>query len=232
MCNKDSGARFSNKNGAIKIGIDENLIIWFLYRSTYSLARLLTKFKVSPNSITSLALALVALSSFLVLNNGRFWTVFVLWYLALLLDLLDGQVARLSNRVRKHSFSYDHTSDYFKILIFLTSIGVSYSSNMLWPVIAFCVGMLYLSDSLNSEISRHENKFRTNDFINENKKHSTLLTNIYTVFFSFNIHTLLIFPFLAINVDIAMLIVCYIVFIATGNSCRFVFLLSRLERYR
>jgi phosphatidylglycerophosphate synthase len=229
---KNHGSRNSNIDGAIKIGIEENLIIWFLYRSTYSLAKLLTKLNISPNSITSLALGLVALNFFLVINGEKFWVVMVVWYLALLLDLLDGQVARLSNRVRKHAFSYDHTSDYIKILIFLASIGISYSSNVLWPLIAFCVGLLHLSDSLNSEISHYENKVHNNKSKMYSKRNSMLLTNIYTVFFSFNIHTLLIFPLLTVNVGVAMIIVCYITFIAVGNSCRFIFLLTRLERYK
>ena len=123
MFDKNHGSRISNKNSAIKIGIEENLIIWFLYQSTYSLAKLLVKLNISPDFITSLALALVAVNSFFVIIGEKFWVVFVVWYLALLLDLLDGQVARLSNRVRKHAFSYDHTSDYFKILMFLISRG-------------------------------------------------------------------------------------------------------------
>ena len=187
---------------------------------------------ISPDFITSLALALVAVNSFFVIIGEKFWVVFVVWYLALLLDLLDGQVARLSNRVRKHAFSYDHTSDYFKILMFLISIGISYSSNALWPAIAFCAGMLYLADSLNGEVSRHKNKAQNNISNIQGKRHSTLLTNIYTVFFSFNLHTLLFFPLLTVNVGLAMIIVCYIAFIAVGNSFRYIFLLTRLERFK
>jgi len=214
----------------IKIRSDENFIIWFLYKLTFPMAHLLSKIHVSPNLITTSGLFLVGFAGYLTINDYGYLYIAAAWYSALLLDLIDGQVARISNKVRKHSFGYDHTSDLVKISILLISIGLKYSSKTLWPVIAICLVAIQISDKLNYEISINPVKFTLHPKINIERIRSKFITNTYTILLTYNTHTLLVFPFLLQNQNLTLYFLFYLIGISSINGSRFIYILIKLPR--
>ena len=229
--NKDHSIRtFQNEHAINKIGSEENYVIWTLYRITLPFAKLLSKRHISPNLITTLGLVLVVIAGYLTTSDYGSYFVVSVWYVALLLDLIDGQVARISNKVRKHAFGYDHTSDLIKIAIFLVSIGINYSSNVLWPIITICVVTLLISDILNAELTRMRTTVSNSKYLEQPRKRSLVLVNFYTVFFTFNTHTLMLFPIALVNEACAFLLFGYLITLATLAISRFVYLLIHIPR--
>lgn len=219
-----------NKVVITKIGIDENFIIWLLYKVTFPIAKLLTKVEVSPNFITTTGFLFGGSAGYLIINEYSYFYIAVVWYSAILLDLIDGQVARMSNKVRNHSFGYDHMSDLLKISIFLISMGLKYSSKSLWPVTAICLVSIYIADKLNNDISISRSDFKPHPKNTSLPNRSRLLANTYTIFFSYNTHTLFVFPFLLLNLNFAIYFLTYLIGISTINCFRFVYILIRLPR--
>jgi CDP-diacylglycerol--glycerol-3-phosphate 3-phosphatidyltransferase len=86
-------------------------------------AEALTRFGVSPNVITSIGFLVSAVSGyFFATGMHRLGGVFIL--LAGIFDILDGKIARGSNRVTRFGALYDSTLDrYGEIFVFL---GIAY----------------------------------------------------------------------------------------------------------
>lgn len=213
-----------------KVRIEENFVIWFLYRSTRPAANFLSGVRVSPNLITSAGLVLTGVVVYLTLTNKSYSLILATWYLVIFLDLVDGQVARISKKVREHSFRFDHTSDLLKTSFFLISLGQKYSSTILWLTISICLVAFLIADGLNAHISFNRPE---KDLVVEakNKSFSSVFrTNIYTIFFTYNTHTLLLFPLLVRNLEFAIGGVTYLVSISIVNGLRFIHVLGKLPR--
>ena len=218
-------------NQVTKIGKDENIIIWLLYKITYPLAKLLVCFRVSPNSITSLSFIFVGIANISAINGPKIDYFLYTWMFAVFLDLADGQVARITNKSRRQSFSFDHTSDLIKISATLISFGILYTSNLTWTLVSTCICVILVSDQLNSELSHARKSGVGNQSEIHIREHSSIANNAYTIFFTFNTHTLLIFPLLLINRSLFVLIIGYFIFLATLSSFRFIYLLIQIPRH-
>lgn len=214
----------------IKIDHRENVIIWLLYHLTLPASKLLARRKVSPNFITTLGLVFVGISGyFLILGTHRLACA-AFWYLAISFDLIDGQVARITNKVRRHSFGYDHTSDLLKLSFTFLCGGIYFSSLLLWPIIAVCLTTLFLSDVLNNEISFARSSISSKQASRNESTHSTLATNIYTIFLTYNIHTLLVFPIFMVRIQFAIFGLTYLILLSIVNCLRFIIVLRRIPR--
>lgn len=214
----------------LKVRIEENIVIWLLYRFTLPAAKLLSSINVSPNLITSSGLLLTGLVGYLTVIDSAYYLIWVLWYLVVLLDLVDGQVARILGKVRKHSFGYDHTSDLLKMSIFLVSLSLKYSSIILSSVVSICISAILIADKLNTDIS--VSRLGNNYVDRAEKKHflAKFQTNIYTIFFTYNTHTLLFFPLLVANINLATGGLTYLATISVMNGIRFVHVLKQIPR--
>ena len=214
----------------IKIDHRENVIIWLLYRLTFPASKLLAQLKVSPNFITTLGLVFIGINGYFLISGTHRLACTALWYLAILLDLTDGQVARITNKVRRHSFNYDHTSDLLKLSFTFLCGGIYFSSLLLWPIIAFCLTTLFLSDVLNKEISFARSSISSKQVNGKESTHSTFATNIYTIFLTYNTHTLLVFPIFMVRSQFAIFGLIYLILISTVNCLRFTFVLRGIPR--
>jgi phosphatidylglycerophosphate synthase len=217
-------------NQIIKIGKNENIVIWLMYKITYPLAKLFVYCRVSPNTITFLSMLFVVLSSLSVINNLSIKYFLCLWITAVFFDVADGLVARMSNRVRRHSFGFDHTSDLIKTSVTLISFGFLYTSTETWLLVSTCICAILIADQLNAELS-HARMARVNEKTGTHKReYPAIGKNIYTVFFTFNTHTLLVFPILLVNRSFFTLIISYFIFLEIMNALRFIYLLIKIPQ--
>ena len=109
-----------------------NFIQRQMYRLAYPFAVLLNKLHFSPNLITTLSLVFT-IFSFVALINDEGWVWFsICWGVSVLLDFCDGTVARMSDRVSKTGFRYDHMSDTFKISLVVLGVGIRNDEMLFW----------------------------------------------------------------------------------------------------
>jgi len=111
-----------------------NIVQLLMYRFAYPFAVLLNNLRVSANLVTSLSL-IFSILAFSALAFDEGWVLFsIFWGVTVLLDFCDGTVARMSNKVSKQAFRYDHMSDLFKIFLLFLGAGMRYDTGVVWIV--------------------------------------------------------------------------------------------------
>lgn len=197
---------------------ENNIVIYILGRLSYPFAVLLAKIGLSPNHITTLSIISAILSSLaLIFDSG--WALFILfWTISLILDFCDGTVARMTGQIRKSAFRYDNTSDLFKIFVVVLGVAIRFNDEWVWvsaisTIFFFMYYMLLNHDASTSSqiISLAKNKdkelkgdpgysgFEKLTLKEKIKKLiqdgiiKDVLYNLYTIVFSINGHTLLLF---------------------------------------
>lgn len=109
-----------------------NVIQLLMYRFAYPFAVLLNKLHLSPNQITTQSL-IFSILAFIALVYDKGWVLFsIFWGVSVLLDFCDGTVARMTDRVSKTAFRYDHMSDIFKIYLVVMGVGIRYDDLLFW----------------------------------------------------------------------------------------------------
>ena len=112
--------------------IGHNLLLLAMYRFAYPFARALNAIGLTPNQLTALSCAAaVAAAAALVLHPGV-WVFALLWGASLLLDFCDGTVARMSGRVSRNAFRFDHMSDLAKVSIVIVAAGWRHQDTLQW----------------------------------------------------------------------------------------------------
>ncbi len=135
------------------IHTDVNFIQMLMYRSAYPCAVLLNKLQLRPNQITTLSLVFSLLAFVaLVYSEGAAWFS-IFWGLSVLFDFCDGTVARMTDRVSKPAFRYDHMSDLFKISLLFLGVGLRYDTTLVWMVSTFVLFLFMYFTLLNHELS-------------------------------------------------------------------------------
>ena len=104
------------KNKSLNVG---NKLIYTITRPILILA---IKMNLSPNFITTLSLIFSIASLLLAITFQNITIYIVSNIISVLLDYVDGPLARSTKRTRKSEFRYDHYSDLIKINIFVFSI--------------------------------------------------------------------------------------------------------------
>lgn len=109
-----------------------NDLLLLMYRLAYPFAVLLNKLHLSPNQITtqSLVCSILAFVA-LIYNDGWVWFS-IFWSLMVLLDFCDGTVARMTDKISKTAFRYDHMSDIFKIYLVVLGVGIRNNDMLFW----------------------------------------------------------------------------------------------------
>jgi phosphatidylglycerophosphate synthase len=218
------------QNSVIKIQKHENVLIWLTYRATYPIAKFLIKFPISPNSLTILSLSLVGVTNVL-LTVRMHQTIFtIIWVVSILLDFMDGQVARLTGKVRDHSFSFDHTSDLLKISSTIIALSIYYATELIWVTAPITMCMILLSDRLNTDLAFALRDQQISSVTDTSMYRSPFVTNIYTVFFTFNSHSLFLFPLMIINENLCAVILLYFTVISSISCVRFVYVLANTPK--
>jgi len=139
------------KNKSRNIG---NKSIYFLTRPILILAM---KMNISPNSITTLSF-FFSISSLLTVILFQNLIIFILCNIvSVLLDYVDGPLARLMNQTRKSEFRYDHYSDLIKIAIFVISTTIIYNDKLVDKL-----SLLFIILFLLFTIINHDHDFKIN----------------------------------------------------------------------
>jgi phosphatidylglycerophosphate synthase len=249
MSNYFSG-EYINKRAA-----KNNIIIYLLGRFSYPFAALLVKIGFSPNQITTLSIIFAVLASIsLIFDSG--WTWFLLcWTISFLLDFCDGTAARMTGRVRSSAFRYDHTSDLFKIFIVILGVATRFDDVWVWiialsAVFFFMYYMVLNHDSgwasqvvFLSKTKSCGNQDET--FSNKNGKLTLkekiktymqdgilkdIFHNLYTIVFSINGHTLLVFLLFPLGKYMVISVLSYLAIVSVIGLWKNINKLRTLEK--
>lgn len=134
------------------IHLNVNIVQLVMYRGAYPCALMLSRLGLSPNQITTASLisAVIAFYTLAFLDGWIWFSVF--WGLSVLLDFSDGTVARMTDRVSKMAFRYDHMSDLFKVSLIILGVGIRYNDPLIWILsVSACFAFMY-GDALNREL--------------------------------------------------------------------------------
>ena len=223
-----------------------NIII---YKLAYPFALLFKKCDVSPNIVTyiSFFLALVAFTC-LIIKNLTGYLFF--WFLSYILDYADGTLARMTKNIGTSALRIDHTSDLVKISVIFLGVGIYFDSQLIW-ILTFLSSAIFLFYTVlsheiywakNSNITKtsQEKKLVLNNsktfltiyklFIKKKKKFKKIIPSFVLVFGTINGHTLLIFFFIPINLNLAFILMIYFIFISTLQSVNLAMQLNALKR--
>jgi len=216
----------------IKVAPTENLIIWILYNAAIPIARTALYLKMSPNSLTTLSSGF-AISSGLALLIEDLHDAFIpLFIISLLLDFADGLVARTSGKIGRTAFRYDHISDLFKVSFVTLCLAIFCNSTLVW-ILAMSSMMLFLiSTVLNHDLSfvaKRETLKSLQDFYQREEPKNAIITNIFTILFTYNSHTLLIYIFIATKPQFAVYVFAYLIVISAYACMRYINVLMKLE---
>ena len=125
-------ARVFSDRYANQAAIGPNLLLMMMYRFAYPFARLFNALGFTPNQLTTLScITAIAAGGALVLRADA-WLFVLLWGLSLLLDFCDGTVARMSGRISRSAFRFDHMSDLAKVSVVIIAAGLRHQETMLW----------------------------------------------------------------------------------------------------
>jgi hypothetical protein len=118
-------------------------LLKFLYLTSIPLAKLLAYLGLRPNTITSISnvVALVGIGTVLWAENP--WYFPLLWILALLFDMADGIVARVTGQSSASGSFYDHMSDQVKVILLFLAVGLRYDNLLVW-VLVYSTNALFL----------------------------------------------------------------------------------------
>jgi phosphatidylglycerophosphate synthase len=203
----------------------KNIPVYWLSVLVYSLSVVLSKTKISPNQITFFSLIFCILSFyFLIIHDLGYFLFF--YITSLILDLCDGQVARMKNKINKSKLDFDHLSDIFKISLILLGIGIFYNREIIW-ILCFFTNFLFLFLMLLHQIILDINKkiiikkireyvpiFNVFFKINFLKKFFNLW---YNTFFTVSLFTTLLFALIPQNYTLAISIFIYLILLLFLN---------------
>ena len=215
-----------------------NSFLLVMYRFAYPFAVLLNKLHLSPNQITTQSLAFSILA-FLALVYDEGWVWFtIFWGMTVLLDFCDGTVARMTDKVSKSAFRYDHMSDLFKITLVILGIGLRYDNDLVWGVIFITSFVFLYSDILNYQLEyasrknvirsepiiaigdqvskrvRLRDRFRIAAWISKYDILVKALVNVYSALLTVNGHTLLVFLLVPLSREYALYACLYFIFVS------------------
>ena len=218
--------RFSNKKA-----ISDNILLKLMYRFAYPISQILIRFRLTPNNVTSISLALSFISLLCLSIFKSYQLFFVTWLMAIILDFCDGTIARMTGKISRSYFRFDHMSDLIKIYFVFLGIALYMNSIVIWCLALTSLFLFLYSDILNfqnDQISHYLNGTSSNiknltyayniklmiiNFIKSHELIYSFVVNVYTILFSVNGHTLLFFLFIPLSHNIAIGIFVYLIVI-------------------
>jgi phosphatidylglycerophosphate synthase len=192
-----------------------NPIMIFLYRISFPLSILFNYLKIKPNTISFFSLFFCLISAFFILKNNSFFFA-LFWSLSILLDFCDGTVARLSNYRSNFRFNLDHYLDLIKITLIVLIFSIEYNDKSIWIISCLFIFLMFFNEVVSFDLS----KISSNFLITEVKSYNFLFIvykSLYTIFFTFNAHTLFIFLIINLNPTFAKYVMAYLVSLLFKN---------------
>jgi phosphatidylglycerophosphate synthase len=216
----------------IKVAPTENLIIWMIYIAAIPIARIALYLKMSPNYLTTLSSGFALCSGTALLIKGLHDAFIPLFIISLLLDFADGLVARTTGKIGRTAFRFDHISDLFKLPFVVLCLAIFCDSTFVW-IFAMCSTTLFLiSTVLNHDLSFAIKKETLKSKLDSHKieePKNAIITNIFTIFFTYNSHTLLLYIVIAAKPQFAVHIFTYLIIISSYACMRYINALMKLE---
>lgn len=232
---------FSDKYVNHKAVVNNDLLL-LMYRTSYPFAVFLNKLRLTPNQITTQSLIFSILAFFaLVYDEGWVWFS-LFWGISVLFDFCDGTVARMTDRVSKTAFRYDHMSDTFKISLLVLGVGIRNNNMFFWILCATLIFLYTFSEILSHDLSnavRSRQNINLSICIDTNNAFKKIISEryflvgiviekfpslinslkkIYYAVFSFNGHTLLCFFAFPIGGSVTKITFLYLMFLTMASS--------------
>lgn len=208
---------------APKSAIKNNLIQELMYRAAFPVAKFLAGCGMSPNVITTGSVVFALLAAIFICAGGSPWVFAILWLFSLVLDLCDGTVARMTMRVSKVAFRYDHYSDLFKFAS--VGIAVVYKHSGTHAAIFSYMALFFfmLHDLLHKDvvsIGECSNSIQRDEgTVTVFKK---IIRNIFVIVSTINGHTFLLIAFVGQGEVVASIVYGYIATVAAARSALYV----------
>ena len=190
-----------------------NIIILVTSYLAFPLSLLFKRIGIKANTITYFSFLSGVLSFyFLIIFNNYFYFI-LFFYMSIILDFCDGQIARMTNTVNNTEFDLDSFIDLIKNCLVLTGIAIIYNNLLFWILTCFVIFLYVFFIKTHEAISRFTIRSKTSSNIQKNFFH-----HFKIIFLTINAHTFYILPALLINIMFAFTINIYILFIFFINS--------------
>ena len=183
----------------IKTSYKENIISYCLFYIALPLVYLFRLLKVSPNVVTTLGNLTAVLAFAFLLDSGPSLIAALLWFLTVLLDHSDGALARITDRVRKHKFRYDHFSDILKISVLFLLISVIHENNLVIICATFNSVMFLFREILQLNLNFAQSSLDDKNVSRKVKNSTIFFQNFKNIFATINGHSALVFGLLFVN---------------------------------
>lgn len=203
-----------------------------LYYIAIPFAHIAHKLRLSANVVTHLSTACSAISVYFLFQERAFQ--FVLFqFIALILDLCDGMIARKTASATPLGGFTDHFSDIIKIITLLLAVGIKHDQLTIW-ILSFLITVGFLTmQILNYQIQINKTKVpinstgrkaqeaqshqpKRNPFINFIRKHKrikAIILGFYYSVFSINANFMIYFHFFFAKSEALEKIMSFMLFI-------------------
>jgi phosphatidylglycerophosphate synthase len=201
---------------------NNNFVIWIISYISLPVSKFFAHLKISPNLLTFLSLVLM-ICCCVFLINGNLILFIILFISSFILDICDGQVARILKKTNKTKFRFDHFTDIFKITIIYITFGILFNDLNSWIFIFISFTLFFFNDYIQvclSNARKERNKlikYKKKKFFFSNYFKLNFFVMIYKLLIpliiTFNSHSLLLILFVIIDIKIIYVIFLYYNFI-------------------
>ncbi len=221
----------------------ENILLISMYRFAYPFSLILNKLNLNPNQVTvaSLILTILACTSLIYLSAPLLFSIF--WSLAILFDFCDGTLARMTGKLRTSAFRIDHFTDLIKLFLLFVSTGFYFNETNLWALLITALFCYLLFGILQQELDNYSKnqEFSSRGSLPRKSILGSFASNLpsflkkifmstFSIFFTINGHTLLVFIFLPYSLSLTFTLLVYFGLVSLLNLCIVIYKLKNLPR--
>ena len=229
--------KFANKKA-----IANNPIQKLLYLVAYPITIISKTLGLTPNGVTLISCIFTLLAfGALVFNN--LFSFLLFWFIAYVLDYVDGTLARMTNSKGKTALNIDHISDLLKISLIFLGFALYYNNQIIW-VLTFIASVSYLiytvlnhelvwnnhasilkdllknnnikvSDKKSVDKIKQGIKYHLKEFIKKRPLLKQFILSFLSVFLTINGHTLIIFFLIPLEFNFAVILLIYFILLTT-----------------
>ena len=214
-----------------------------MYRFAYPFSLILNKLNLNPNQVTvaSLILTILACTSLIYLSAPLLFSIF--WSLAILFDFCDGTLARMTGKLRTSAFRIDHFTDLIKLFLLFVSTGFYFNETNLWALLITALFCYLLFGILQQELDNYSKnqEFSSRGSLPRKSILGSFASNLpsflkkifmstFSIFFTINGHTLLVFIFLPYSLSLTFTLLVYFGLVSLLNLCIVIYKLKNLPR--
>lgn len=219
---------------------NNNIILWLLSYLCLPFSNLFNYLKITPNILTFFSFIFLVFGCRELLNENL--SNFCLFFLiSIILDICDGQVARISKNINKSKLNIDHLTDILKISIIFLSFGILFNDKNSW-IIIFITNFFYLFFCiLHAEVGSYKklsfkkkNRFRKPIFFHYFS--INLIWMFYKILLpmitTFNVHSLLLILLILIDLKFFNFILIYFTSVFIYRIFKNLYFLSKQKLQR